>query len=107
MDFNEFLQQVRKESKRQLKYYPSDKIDPETYARAVKLVEEVGELCAEILKHDSLQRKEKGENNKEDIAEEMADVIITAFLLAIRLDIDLEKALEQKMLKIADRYNGF
>lgn len=106
MDFKNFLQQIQDENKRQLKYYPSDKIDPETYTRAVKLIEEVGELCAEILKRDSLQRKEKGENNSEDLAEEMADVIITAFLLASRLDIDIEKALLQKMEKITKRYEN-
>ena len=75
-------------------------------AQTVKLTEELGELCSEVLAHKSLQRKQKLENHdKENIQEEFADVIITAMLLAKAMNIDIEKALENKIKKINKRYN--
>ncbi|PIO04297.1 hypothetical protein COT48_01135, partial [Candidatus Woesearchaeota archaeon CG08_land_8_20_14_0_20_47_9] len=96
MDFTHFLRLIHAESERLAKHYPCDSMDRETFARAVKLGEEVGELFSEILKHSALQRKEKMQGydkDKESLAEEFADVIITSLLLAERMNIDIESAL--------------
>ena len=74
-------------------------------ARAVKLMEEVGELSDEVLGSLGLQRQEKLEKHtKEKIGEEAADVIITAFLLVKSLDVNLSDALEKKMAVIRERW---
>lgn len=73
-------------------------------ARTVKLGEEMGELCNEILAHSSLQRKEKMENHdKENLSEEFADVIITALLTAKAMNVDVEAALKKKVDKMNKR----
>jgi len=71
----------------------------------VKLAEEFGELCDEVLAYNSMQRKDKLDNIVEgNLAEEFADVIITSLLLANAMNVDIEKALEKKMEKIDKRY---
>jgi len=67
--------------------------------RAVKLNEEVGELCEEILNKFENQRKEKIFNEK-NLRGELADVIITTMLLADKLNIDVEIALDEKVNEI-------
>jgi len=75
------------------------------YARTIKLNEEVGELCEEILAHNNDQRKDKLDNKSEnDLAHEIADVLITTLLIAESLKIDPNKALEQKIEKINKRF---
>jgi len=76
-------------------------------ARAVKLSEETGELCSEILSFNSMQRQEKMNNySKENLSHEFADVIITALLLAKTTNTDIEDALRIKIEKINARYNS-
>jgi NTP pyrophosphatase (non-canonical NTP hydrolase) len=73
-------------------------------ARTVKLGEEFGELCEEVLAYNLLQRKQKLDNcDKENLPEEFADVIITTLLLAKTMNADVEKALEEKMQKLNHR----
>ena len=73
-------------------------------ARAVKLFEEAGELCDEVLASMGWQRQEKLHGKKPDaLAEEFADVVITLFLLGKTLGIDAPAALEKKMAKIRER----
>lgn len=73
-------------------------------ARTVKLFEEAGELCDEILGSMGYQRKEKLENRQpEGIAEEFADVVITLFLLGKTLNVDISSSLENKIKKIRQR----
>lgn len=75
------------------------------YARVIKLGEEVGELCSEILALDKLQREEKLENGSEEgLSGEIADVLITTLLVAEYLDIDPNEALRKKMSKIDKRF---
>jgi len=65
----------------------------------------LGELCDEILAHNSMQRKQKLDNhNKDNLSEEFADVIITTLLLAKAMNVDIEKALERKIEKVNKRY---
>jgi NTP pyrophosphatase (non-canonical NTP hydrolase) len=96
------------EDERLKKYYGnySDQ-EKRILTRAVKVSEELGELCQEVLLHNSLQRKEKmAKRSDEKLAEEFADVLITTLLLAKAADINIEKALESKMQKINKRYDN-
>ena len=79
--------------------------DKQVFACAIKLGEEFGELCQEVLFHSSLQRKSKMDKfKKENLSEEFADVLISTLLLAQEMNVDIEKALENKMKKIDKRY---
>ncbi len=70
----------------------------------VKLNEEVGELCNDILSILKLQRKSKLENfDKRNIYQEFADVIITITQLAIAANVDLDRAVKDKLVIIAER----
>lgn len=71
----------------------------------VKLNEEVGELCNDILGILKLQRKAKQKVfDKRNIYEEFADVIITTIVLAQTTGVDLERAIKEKLDKIEERY---
>lgn len=93
---------VREQSQYFVDKVPIGDIDKETYARAIKLIEEVGELFELILENDNLQRKDK-QIDKSKLSEEFADVIITAMLLAERMEVDVDEALERKMQKVIER----
>ena len=106
MDLKELLKFIEIEDERLKKYYGgySDQ-EKRILARTVKLTEELGELCDEILAHNSMQRKQKLDNhNKDNLSEEFADVIITTLLLAKAMNVDIEKALERKIEKVSKRY---
>jgi NTP pyrophosphatase (non-canonical NTP hydrolase) len=75
------------------------------YARTIKLGEEFGELCDEVLAHAGDQRKNKLAD-EHDLEGEFADVIIVTHLLAKSMHIDIDKALAKKMVKIRDRHNA-
>jgi len=73
-------------------------------SRMCKLTEEVGELSEQVLKSLSFQRKEKMiDVKKEDLAEELVDVLITAFLLGEAFQVDIDEAIEKKVEKIKKR----
>lgn len=99
---------IRKEDKRLRKQYGNYKDDEKRIlARTVKLMEELGELSNEVLSYNSMQRKDKLDKYKaNNLSEEFADVIITTFLLAEVLGVDVEKSLRQKIKKIDKRYNN-
>ena len=106
MDFITLSKWIKKENGRLEKDHGrySDQ-DKQIFACAIKLGEEFGELCQEVLFHSSLQRKNKMDKfKKENLSEEFADVIICTMLLAQEMNIDIEKALEDKIKKIDKRY---
>lgn len=70
--------------------------------RAVKLNEEVGELCEAVLHENGEQRKEKVDI---DFGGEVADVIITTLMLARTKNIDVWDEVEKKIAKINKRMN--
>lgn len=71
----------------------------------VKLNEEVGELCNDILGILKLQRKAKQRKfDKRNIYEEFADVIISTIVLAQSAGVNLERALNEKLDKIEQRF---
>jgi NTP pyrophosphatase (non-canonical NTP hydrolase) len=65
---------------------------------------EAGELAEhfQYLKDDELKEYQK--EFKEDIADEMADVLFWLVLMSAELDIDLEKAFARKMKKNEAKY---
>lgn len=72
------------------------------YARVIKLGEEYGELCDEVLASAGDQRKDKLAK-EHDLEGEFADVVIVAFLLAKTMRVDMGKALQNKIEKIKKR----
>ena len=84
-----------------------DRIDKEKriMIQNLKLTEEVGEFTNEVLLNLSFARDEKINNlDKSNLANEFADVIITSLICAKTLDIDIDKALENKIEKIKKRW---
>lgn len=80
--------------------------EKEILTKTIKLNEEVGELCNDILSVLKLQRKSKLEKfDKRNFYEEFADVIITTMQLAGVARVDIERALNDKLHKIEKRYN--
>lgn len=75
-------------------------------SRTIKISEELGELCDEVLASLGQQRSGKMDGrNKEDLGDEFADVIITTFLLAKAMDVDVMEALGRKTEKIKAKHN--
>jgi NTP pyrophosphatase (non-canonical NTP hydrolase) len=68
MELEDLLKFIEVEDERLKKYYGgySDQ-EKRILARTVKLTEELGELCNEVLAHNSLQRKQKLDNHKTEI----------------------------------------
>jgi len=74
--------------------------------KTIKLNEEVGELCNDILSVLKLQRKSKLQKfDKRNFYEEFADVLITTIQLASVANVDVERALDNKLKKIEVRYS--
>lgn len=94
---------LSKKIKPAYKFYTRE--EKEILTETVKLNEEVGELCNDILGVLKLQRKAKQRKfDKRNIYEEFADVIITTIVLAQTTGVDLERALKDKLKKIEERY---
>lgn len=106
MDFRELLQFIELEDKRLKKTHENyDDQEKRILARTVKLSEEVGELCDEVLSFNAMQRKDKQKDyDGENLPNEIADVLIVVLLLAKAMDVDIKKALENKIEKINKRY---
>lgn len=78
----------------------------EIFARTIKIGEEYGELCDQVLASNGNQRKDKlQENTPDDLGDEFADVIITTFLLAKSMGVDIPNALDHKTEKIRQKHN--
>lgn len=109
MEFKDLLNFIEKQDGRLKKAYESyPDEEKRILARTVKLGEEVGELCDEILSYNSMQRKDKLDKvEKENLAREVADVLITTLLIAYSTNVDVEKALEDKIEKINERFKDF
>lgn len=79
--------------------------EQEILSRTVKLNEEVGELCNDILSILKLQRKAKLEKfDKRNVYQEFADVIMTTIQLANAANVDIERAIEDKLKKVEEKY---
>lgn len=79
--------------------------EKEILTKTIKLNEEVGELCNDILSVLKLQRKSKLQKfDKRNFYEEFADVLITTIQLASVAGVDVSRAVEDKLKKIEERY---
>jgi len=79
--------------------------DHRTFARTMKIVEELGELSDEILTSMNLQRDSKIQKfSRKNIEDEFADVLGSLILLAIELDIDLIEVMERKIALTRERF---
>ena len=105
MNFQELLQFIDLESKRLIQNYGQNSTEQEIIlARTVKLTEELGELCNEVLAFNGDQREDKlNKMDKNNLPNELADVIITTLLLAKAMDVDIREALKNKIEKINNR----
>ena len=76
-------------------------------AMMARLSEETGELAREINHHYGEKQKKSSETEKA-IAEEVGDVLFVLITMANSLEIDLEEAFEQVMMKFEVRdYDRF
>jgi NTP pyrophosphatase (non-canonical NTP hydrolase) len=101
MDIKE-LKEFAKETEDKLsKYYNKTKEELVVF-HALKIGEETGELFEQVLNHHNIQRKEKT-IDKEEIGEEIADVLLSTLVLAHSLNIDIKKELDSKMKKNRER----
>jgi len=104
MEMNELLSFIKAEDERLRKYYGYPDEEKRILARTVKVAEEFGELCNEVLATSSLQRKQKLENHKrEELEEEFADVLFSTLLLASAMNVDIVPVIKKKMEKIKAR----
>lgn len=107
MDLNDILEFINTEDDRLKERSTNSSENERVLARTVKLMEELGELCDEILASGGNQREEKLKNSsRENLQSEFADVVITTLLLAKTMKVDIEEALTDKIGKINDRYNN-
>ncbi|MHB8860363.1 MAG: MazG nucleotide pyrophosphohydrolase domain-containing protein [Minisyncoccota bacterium] len=107
MTFDEFQEFITQQSAFLRSTVAKDDTEKEfVLGRVVKISEEFGELCDEVLAATGNQRKSKLEGrNLEDLSDEFADVVITTFLLAKAMDVDILIALGKKIEKIKTKHN--
>ncbi|OHA17406.1 MAG: hypothetical protein A3H57_00955 [Candidatus Taylorbacteria bacterium RIFCSPLOWO2_02_FULL_43_11] len=102
-EFKEFIDMQDGRLKTSIENYPDN--EKAVFARMIKLTEEVGELADEVLAESSFQRQDKlAKREKGSLEAEFADVVITVFLLAKSLNLDIDKSLREKIAKINKRY---
>lgn len=103
MEIKELESRV-KSLKTKIDYSLSTPREREILAQTVKLNEEVGELCNDILSILKLQRKSKLEKfDRKNIYQEFADVLITLLQLAGAANVDMDRAVRDKLKKINER----
>jgi NTP pyrophosphatase (non-canonical NTP hydrolase) len=71
---------------------------------AIQLIIEAGELLELMQWHNGKELEKHLKNKREDVADEMADVLHGLVLIAAEMEIDLGKAFKKKMLKNAKKY---
>lgn len=107
MEIKELKEFSKREHDWLKKYYNFADDQQMNFPITVKIMEELGELCDEVLAHSGLQRKEKMDKiEKENLAEEFADVILVTFNLAYNMGVDIESGLQRKMKKIEKRHEN-
>ncbi len=103
MDIKQLQARV-KAIKKNFDYSLSSPEEKEILALTVKLNEEVGELCNDILSILRLQRKAKLDRfDKRNIYQEFADVLISLMQLASSANVDMDRAVNDKLKTISER----
>jgi NTP pyrophosphatase (non-canonical NTP hydrolase) len=101
-DLITFLELVDKDLKESI--HKDRQKDAIVLLQSIKVSEELGELHNEILKLFKNQREEKIIGSSLNLSNELADVILATLLLGIQLEVDVEKALLDKMSVITKRH---
>ena len=105
MNFKEIQEYAKYQNERIGTHYNLEDERTRILAQMVKVTEEVGELANEILASQQLQRHDKlAATEKENLAKEFADVVFCTMILASNFDIDMEKALSEKMETVKQRH---
>lgn len=85
--------------------WPLHNQEHRTFARTMKIVEELGELADEILTSMNLQRDTKiAQFSRKNIEDEFADVMGSLILLAQELDIDVVAVMKRKITLTRQRF---
>jgi NTP pyrophosphatase (non-canonical NTP hydrolase) len=98
-DLQKFAKEESERLKKRMGYGDKEFI----LTNAIKLGEELGEVNEEVLKYFKYARKEKMVKENE-LAHEIADVLIVSTILAESLGIDIEGALKEKIKIAEERY---
>lgn len=94
------------EKEMRIEFETLTKLEKDILAKTVKLQEEVGELSNDILAKLQLQRKSKLEKfDEENIYQEFADIILSTIALANTMDVDVDRAVQKKLIKIMEVYS--
>lgn len=105
MNIQDLTQEYRTISDFLNERWPLKNPQQRTFARTMKVVEELGELADEILTSMNLQRNTKIANfSHQNIEDEFADVMGSLILLGIELDIDIEEVMKRKIEFTRDRF---
>lgn len=109
MTLAELRQLIAAENARLRAKYPQSSTDDEKWAlaQAVKMTEELGELCAELLGSFKLQRSDHPtmeDSSRGRLSDEFADVVITTLLAAETMGVDIDQALARKLERIKQRH---
>ncbi len=105
MTIEELVAEYKKISETLNTKWPLQNQDHRTFARTMKIVEELGELSDEILTSMNLQRNSKIQQfSKQNIKDEFADVLGSLILLALELDIDVEEVMKRKIAFTRERF---
>ena len=99
----EFIDKVDlKLSEKYTSDFDKDKI---VLLQMMKVNEEIGELCDEILALNGCQREEKlVKHNKETLEGEAVDVLFAFLILMKKMDVDIDSAVNRKMIEIKKRF---
>jgi NTP pyrophosphatase (non-canonical NTP hydrolase) len=85
--------------------WPLKNDEQRVFARIMKLVEELGELADEILTSMNLQRQSKiAQFTRQNIEDELADVLASVVLLAEELNVDVEEVMKRKIALTRERF---
>ena len=104
MDLKNLEERIKRLNTPKVDYSLQTPREKEILTRTVKLNEEVGELCNDILSILKLQRRAKLERfDRRNIYQEFADVLITLVQLAVSANVDLDRAVRDKLQTISER----
>lgn len=105
MTIEELVVEYKKISETLNTKWPLHNQDHRTFARTMKIVEELGELSDEILTSMNLQRDSKIQKfSRLNIEDEFADVLGSLVLLAIELDVDVVDVMKRKIKLTRERF---
>ncbi len=105
MKIEELVAEYKEISETLNERWPLDGGQQRTFARIMKIVEELGELSDEILTSMNLQRNTKiAQFSHQNLEDEFADVLGSLILLGVELDIDVEAVMKRKIAFTRERF---